>query len=425
MSRKASANDIQIAYEVLFTNIEASYRDAVHAVAARRKIKPKAVYGIVNRARNDKFGEARLVKLAWAADINVTRISRRLDLDLDEINDLNVYYDEELNRRNEMQNAMDAGLPEGHHVKGTSKLFNADGQIVAQWVKTDRTKEDETRRIEALLQSVTKSVTPRQPLDKPIATRYDDNCLALYPLADLHVGLYASQQSSGADWNLQIAKSKIEQAIDSLVSRTHRAKRAVIANLGDFTHVDNHSNATPRSGAKLDADGSYFQIINTAMDLMIYAIDRVAEQHDEVEVIYKGGNHDWATAVVMQAAIARLYANSPNITVEQSDRNTSCLQFGRVALAFTHGDTLKAEQLPLLMATDYPQIWAATTYRVFYTGHIHHLTRKEFPGCTVESLRSPVPKDTWHSENGYRSLQDMNSVLYGFNGEVARNIVYI
>ncbi|MFK0685965.1 hypothetical protein SD208_16815 [Ochrobactrum sp. BD67] len=53
--------------------------------------------------------------------------------------------------------------------------------------------------------------------------------------------------------------------------------------------------------------------------------------------------------------------------------------------------------LPLVMAADNPQDWAAdSTYCRVYTGHIHHESAIEEGRVLVTSMRSPVAKDTYH-----------------------------
>lgn len=68
--------------------------------------------------------------------------------------------------------------------------------------------------------------------------------------------------------------------------------------------------------------------------------------------------------------------------------------------------------LPMLMAVDVPKMWASTTNRVWRTGHIHHLSTKEYTGCTVVSYRTLAPKDAWHSASGYRSNREMQMTVY-------------
>jgi hypothetical protein len=91
-----------------------------------------------------------------------------------------------------------------------------------------------------------------------------------------------------------------------------------------------------------------------------------------------------------------------------------------------HGHTCKADKLPLVMATDKPKEWGQSEYRYWLTGHIHHDTRKEYSGCTVESFRTLAAKDAYAYSGGYRAGQDSKAlVIHKDYGEVERHTINI
>lgn len=315
-------------------------------------------------------------------------------------------------------------IPKGHYVKGVSSLVDADGTMVMQWIKTSAEQEQWQEIMNAMLDSIPDRIAPRPKVARTVIHMND--LLALYPLADLHIGLYSSLLDAERDWRLPDTVALVKACIDDLVARTPQAAHAVVANLGDFTHTDNMVNRTPNSGAPLDADGRYIEIAQAAMELAVYVIDRVAAHHQNVTVIWQSGNHDEASAIVLQTALATMYSKDARVHVHQSGKRTHVLRHGNVALGFTHGDTIKPKALPMLMAVDYPDIWAATRFRVFHCGHVHHkVVLDEQVGCLVESHQSPAPRDAWHENSGYRSMQSISSIVYSLFGEYARNSVQI
>jgi hypothetical protein len=314
-------------------------------------------------------------------------------------------------------------IPDGHHVKGVSTLIDGDGIIRGQWIKTSREQQQWQHVVNAVLERIPELIHPLPPILSTVAPAND--LLALYPLADLHIGLYAAASDGEADWRLADAVTLVKGCIDDLIMRTPPASHAVVAQMGDFMHIDNLSNRTPNSGAALDADGRLIEIAQAAMELAVHIISRVASHHERVTVVWQSGNHDEASALVMQSALALLYRDNDRIHVHQSGKRTHVLQHEQVALGFTHGDTIKPRQLPLIMATDFPEIWAATRYRVWHTGHRHHKEAEEFIGCTVETHQSPAPRDGWHERSGYRSGHSMVSVVYDAVGEYARQTVQV
>lgn len=367
---------------------------AIHAIALRYGLKEPGVRRRVNEARK-RAGQAE----------NVISLENHFD-DPDK-----------------MVNPLQPVIPDGHRLKGVSTYVDEAGNIRGQWVKTAHEQQQWHDIVSAVLAEIPNLITPLPPVRRTVY--HANTLLALYPLADLHIGLYASLLDAEADWQLQDTVELVKGCIDDLISRTPRAARAVVANLGDFTHTDNLVNRTPNSAAPLDASGRFIEIAQAAMELAIYVIASAARHHENVTVIWQSGNHDEATALVLQTALATLYRDDARIHVHQSGKRTHVIQHGQVAIGFTHGDTVKAQALPLLMANDYSDIWAATHYRVWHCGHIHHRTAQEFVGCIVETHQSPAPRDAWHEQRGYRSLHSMSSIVYDQMGEHARNTVQI
>jgi hypothetical protein len=94
------------------------------------------------------------------------------------------------------------------------------------------------------------------------------------------------------------------------------------------------------------------------------------------------------------------FANSTiNFNVNLLHRKA--FKYGNNLIGTTHGDGAKIENLPLLLATEFPVLWSETKHRYIYSHHVHHKTSKDFIGCTFETLRSPSSSDSWHKKNGY------------------------
>lgn len=301
-------------------------------------------------------------------------------------------------------------FPEGQALKGVSSFVDGDGNIIRQWIKTDKEQSSWQRLIDVALLKAS-HLAPLPPMGEP---QRHDSGLAVYPVADWHVGLYANP-----DWTLETALSVYNDAFTRLVRSTPATETALLVFMGDFTHNDNASNTTPRSGKQLDVSARYDEIVEAALQMVVDMVQYVAGHHTNVEVVYLSGNHDEATGVVMQAALSQLFKATKRVHVWKSGR-MFYYRHNLNLLGFTHGHTVKREALPLLMATDEPYGWGITTNRVWHTGHVHHQTVQEFTGCTVESHSSPAPKDKWHEDSGYRSRRSMQSITYNNVGEVMR-----
>lgn len=325
---------------------------------------------------------------------------------------------------------MSRPTPEGYRVKGVSTYYKADpetGAMVArgQWVKTDRNADE---KLAVLAEAVAGIAEPFRALAEPVpsALAFDDDLLAVYPMGDPHVGMYAWARETGEDFDLEIAERNLVAAVDHLVDLAPPARQALIIDLGDFFHADGPENRTARSGHALDVDTRWAKVLGIGIRAMRRNIDRALEKHELVRVIVEIGNHDDQSAIMLALCLANYYEREPRVEIDTSPAKYHWHRFGACLLGVTHGDTVKGDKLGPIMAVDRAQDWGETQHRAWYCGHVHHDSLKEYPGVTVESFRTLAARDAWHHAAGYRSARDMKlDVWHRRWGRIARHVVGI
>lgn len=298
-------------------------------------------------------------------------------------------------------------LPDGHVVRGVSTLVGADGETKAQWIKTTNTNEVDPA--EVLRRAFGDEMPKAEPVAPPDHTA--DELLATYLIGDGHLGLHAWRQDSGGDWDLSIAERTLFGAADRLVALSPAASRGLIVNIGDFFHADSNA-ATTTKGTRVDVDTRWSKVLAVGIRLMRRMIERALEKHAEVTVINEIGNHDTHTSLVLAMCLAQFYERDPRVVIDTSPQHFHYYRFGKVLIGTHHGHMVKVDKLPGVMATDRAVDWGETLYRHWDTGHVHHVTFHEFPGCTVRTLGVMAPGDAWHTASGYRSGREMISTIY-------------
>lgn len=315
--------------------------------------------------------------------------------------------------------------PDGYHIAGVSTLYDSEGNVKAEWVKTKRDAEQELALLVEAVKDIAEPFAGKSLAAVPPQT-VDDDLLCVYPMGDPHIGMFSWSQETGQDFDLELAESTLVEAVDHLVGLAPRASEALIINLGDFFHADTMDNKTRRSGHVLDVDTRWAKVLSVGIRTMRRCIDRALEKHQTVRVICEIGNHDDHSAIMLAICLEQFYSNNPRVIVDTSPALFHWHRFGENLIGVTHGDKVKASALPGVMAYDRKTDWGETTYRFWYTGHVHHDSLKEYPGCIVETFRTLAPKDAWHHGQGYRSDQDMKcDVIHRQYGRINRHIVGI
>jgi hypothetical protein len=313
-------------------------------------------------------------------------------------------------------------VPDGYFVKGVSSYYDADGNLKGQWVKSSADQERQDEIFREAIAAMVDEIEPAAPVKPPKSSL--DHLMACYPVGDHHLGMLSWAEETGANYDLDIAERLLSGAATHLVQTAPHSTRAVIVILGDFLHYDSFVAVTPTNKNPLDADGRYPKMVRVAIRSLRRMVKTALEHHQEVLLIIEFGNHDPATSVFLMEALAALYDDEPRVTVDRSPRHHHYFSFGKCLVGTHHGHGTKMADLPLLMATDQPDLWGQAEYRYWWTGHVHHDQAKDFNGCRVESFRILAPADAWAANKGYRSQRDMKAIiLHKDYGEVARHIV--
>ena len=301
--------------------------------------------------------------------------------------------------------------PEGFNVLGTSTLYDAEtGEAKIQWVKTAADKAAQLEQMRESLETAFEDIKPLKVIKKP--TNNNKELLAVYPLGDPHLGMYAWADEAGEDFDIDIAAKDLYGAVDRLVATAPGAKTALLLNLGDFFHADNVESKTRRSGNVLDVDTRWARVLDIGMQTVIRMIRRMLEKHETVIVRNNIGNHDEHTSIMLSIGLNAFFRNNKRVTIDTSPNPFWYYQHGKVLIGSTHGDRTKPADLEGIMAADRSEAWGLTTNRYWYKGHFHHKHKTEFRGCIVEGFRTLAPGDAWHHGQGYRTGRDMYCIVH-------------
>ena len=306
-----------------------------------------------------------------------------------------------------------APIPEGHEVKGVSTLFDDDGLIRGQWVKTRRVAEVNGFDMLDAITRYVKTHVPAQPVIHRIPEAYDQDALNAFVWGDPHIGLLSHARETGQNFDLKIACAELKRSADMLIARAPKAGHAMFVSVGDLWHAQDDSQRTPRGQNKLDVDGRKSKILDEGLATVTYMIDRLLASHDTVTVVLVPGNHDPDMVIFTRVFLSAVYRNEPRIRILDNASPWIYHTFGQNLFQFNHGDKrVKPQELGEIMLTDRPHDAGACRHRVAMTGHVHHKNVAEFRWGRWESFNSLCAQDFWHHAEGYRSERLVECITY-------------
>ena len=291
------------------------------------------------------------------------------------------------------------------------------GKSFSIFVKNEQITYDDIRK--DLIDDL-KEFSPQYPTYK--RKQSNDGHLLVIDPADVHIGKLCDAFETGEDYNNQIAVKRVKEGVKGILDKTNGFKIDKILFIGgnDILHIDTPTRKTT-AGTPQDTTGMWYSNFLIAKKLYIDVLELLISVAD-VHFTYNPSNHDYTNGFFLADVISTWFHKNKNITFDVSIAHRKAFKYGENLIGTTHGDGAKQQDLPLLLAQEFPNWWGNTKHRYVYTHHLHHKVSKDYVGVTVESLRTPCGTDSWHHRNGY---QHNPKAVEGFlhhkiHGQIAR-----
>ena len=297
-----------------------------------------------------------------------------------------------------------------------------DGDLI--WLKAKPEFDRKRVALEEFIEELKKDVPRAQASQKPRIKKLDDTLLPIIWIGDSHYGMYAwAQETKALDYDSETAAELMLNAIEDLVARAPLAETMVLVDVGDYIHSNSSHNQT-FAGTNVDVDTRLSRVLRIASRAMKTAVELALKKYPKVIVVIARGNHNPDTALAVQGITEAHFENEPRVDVLPTDGYFHYLEYGKNLIGINHGDKVKADKLPGIMARDMAQAWGRTTFRMWGLGHFHHQDVKDFPGCRVYKFAALPPPDSWHASMGYNSPAAMQLMTLRKEGGVHSQLIH-
>lgn len=253
-----------------------------------------------------------------------------------------------------------------------------------------------------------------------------DPCMVEISIYDAHFGkLCWSEETDDSNYDLKTACTDFVNAVDDLVRKAsvYNIEKFCFIIGNDMTNVDSSANMTTK-GTPQDQDSRYFKVVETVYTLIFDIVKEKLLPIAPVEIIPIPGNHDHLTTIWMGKILEAMFKYTSEVTVQSQPTPYKYITYGTNLLMFNHGDKIKTDRLPLILAQKMPIAWGQSTCKEIHQGHIHHQKVEEFAGVVVRNLRALCPADKYCSENGFvSSIRGGEAYIYSKVGGLV-SVVY-
>ena len=308
---------------------------------------------------------------------------------------------------------------------GKSTLSDANGNLVMEWVKTAKTKEDELKSLKTIIATLKEDITPKNQVNVTTEITNDKLCNQ-YTLTDAHLGLMAWGEESGSDWDMKIAEEILVNFFKKSIEISPNADSAIFAQIGDFIHWDGLDAVTPANKHVLDADTRFTKVVRVAIRVIRRIIKMLLEKYKKVTVIMAEGNHDPASSVWLREMLSSFYEEEPRLIIDTNPDPYYCITFGDSCLFYHHGHKRNLNTVDSVFVSKFKKEFGNAKFVYGHIGHLHNQQVKETNLMIIEQHRTLAAKDAYASRGGWSSGRDSKVITYHKEfGEVGRLTINI
>lgn len=219
--------------------------------------------------------------------------------------------------------------------------------------------------------------------------------------------------------DLHFGKGSLEEISNSFIvavwSLVEKAEKfgidRILLPIGNDALNSEGKRRTTTGGTPQEDSGPWYQTFRHYISTMIATIQMLSEYYP-VDVLVVPGNHDHEVSFYAGEAIRTYFHSNTNVQVNNNYGYRKYYEYGVNMLLFTHGDSEKTSDLPLIMATEQPEMFARTKFRETHLGHFHKEMLNEFRGVKVRFLPALCKADDWHTKMGYEAMKAAQAYLW-------------
>ena len=238
-------------------------------------------------------------------------------------------------------------------------------------------------------------------------------------LPDIHYGKYTGQ-------TLDEAEEEYMNAIKELLVKAQglNIERILLPIGNDGMNSEGYSRATTKGTPQQDS-AEWQETFVGYCNLMVRAINYLA-QSAPVDVVVVQGNHDYERMFYAGEFLRAFFLNDERVIIDNGYDSRKYYKYGVNLIMFTHGDKEKPAEMPLIMATEQPLLFAQTKFREVHCGHMHKEMVNEYRGIKVRFIPSICANDAWHKMMGYEAKRTGQAHIWskerGYEGYLQTNI---
>jgi hypothetical protein len=238
-------------------------------------------------------------------------------------------------------------------------------------------------------------------------------------LPDIHYGKFTGQ-------TLDEAEDEYMSTVKDLLNKSKglNIDKIILPIGNDGMNSEGYSRSTTKGTPQQDS-AEWQETFTGYCSLMVRAVCYLARTAP-VDVVVIQGNHDYERMFYSGEFLRAFFLNDERVTIDNNYHPRKYYNYGVNLIMYTHGDKEKPAEMPLIMATEQPMMFAKAKFREVHCGHLHKEMVNEYRGVKVRFIPSICANDAWHKMMGYEAKRTGQAHIWsktrGYEGYLQTNV---
>ena len=364
----------------------------------------------------------KLVNIKFDMDMTYDAVRKAIYRFKTTLNDeMNIYPNNEEKR---LENDVRASQGHCESERSTENVLDELGYDKNEWmvkrsstsIRNNGSKEVKYTRVDVVPKSEEEQVTLEklnELLDKSLGykpksieeIKVNEGLTKLITVSDLHLNLLADEQTTGNEYNIEIAVDRFEKTIADNIRQMNNVNiENIILLIGnDFINADNINGNTTK-GTPQDNETNWFEASDIATNLIIDAVNslKLAKPNANIIVLNVPSNHDLHTMYSITRSIEIYYKDDLKVSVVNNPRDRNYLVVGKVGILFAHDIKKVDKNILTILTNEFKYALSNINHCYVMLGHLHNEMKYQKIGI-AEIYRLPTCSgwSRWSNTMGY------------------------
>jgi len=252
--------------------------------------------------------------------------------------------------------------------------------------------------LDSIIQKINTRVIPNKPTTR-VKISNNGDYVAEINILDAHINKLSFLD---VEWDTEIAYNTYISMVKDMVDdiKHYKPSKVLFITWHDFFNSDGHSQTTswtPQHNTENEASAfeAWLWIIIDSVNII------KKELWCPIEILNMPWNHAELLETIAWTALKAVFSYDEDVIVNNEQWYRKYRQWWDNAIMFTHWEWVKSNDIPMIFASERPDLWANCRFKEVHHWHFHSQITTESKWVIIRSFSALTNTDKWHNKHWF------------------------